>query len=670
MKKVKTVKTVKKKSKKTSKHLPVINPFIAMGVLAAITMVTFSPSLSNDFVNWDDPSYILNNARIQNFSLKNLIMMFNPFPQSYLVSNYHPLTELSLALDHMVYGVKPFGFHLTNMIIHTINTILVYLLVTKLLKGFQIAAIITALFFAIHPMHVESVVWASERKDVLHVFFYLLAMLQYLRYLDSGQLKKYLWYTLAFFVCSLLSKAQAVTLPIVLLLMDYFYKRENRKSYVLEKAPFLMLFLAFMLSLAFGLLAIWAQKSTQADSLVSISLAQRPFTGSMSLVIYLQKLFVPTGLCALHPYAFKPGEAMPTYFYGAIFVLLGYLFLLYKTFVDNKRVLFFGLAFFLITILPVLQFLTIGEAQWAERYSYLPYIGLFLVIGYYADLVFQKGTTEQISEEDLPSGNMDKFKIPVMAFLAVGLLGSVILSWNRIPYWENSPKLWEDVLDKYPGEKLAYVNLSHFYSEVKEWDKSQSYAEEGLKFAPNHYKLLVNKAFCMMKKKQHKQAVEVLLDAVERDGEHYEIHFNLGICYDNLKDYDKALASYKKTLEYEPNHIQAFLQRGVIYSNQKNDQQAAIKDFERVIEYAPTHKDALMNMAVALYKTAQTDKAIATIDKAVKVAPNDAKAWYISALANAQKKNYQKAISDGNRAKTLGQTGLDASLQQWKQALK
>lgn len=648
---MKKVKTTKKKVKKESKSKWHIDPIFVMAGLAVITFINFFPTFQNDFVNWDDPSYILNNTRIQNFSLWELIRMFNPFPSAYLVSNYHPLTELSLAIDHMFFGLKPWGFHFTNILIHIFNTILVYLLTTRFLKGYQVAGIITALFFAIHPMHLESVVWASERKDVLHVFFYLLAMLQYLRYLESGRVRKYLLYTLILFVCSLLSKAQAVTLPIVLMLMDYYYNRKDLQAIAIEKAPFLIL------SLLFGLLAIYAQKSTQADALVTISIMDRPFTGSMALLIYLFKVIVPTGLCALHPYPFKIGESMPTYFYPAILGMLAYLGAIFVAFKKDWKEVFFGLSFFLITILPVLQFLTIGEALWAERYSYLPYIGLFLVIGYLVDRL----------ENNVKWG---KFHKPALGILFVGALACIALSWNRIPYWENSPTLWEDVLDKYPGEKLAYVNLSHFYSEVKEWDKSQQYAEEGIKHAPDHYKLYVNKAFSMMKKKQHQQAIPVLQEAAKRDGEHYEIYFNLGICYDNLKQYDKAMKAYNKTLEYEANHIQAFLQRGVIYSNHKNDQQMAIKDFQRVVDYAPTHLDALMNLAVAQYKVNKNDAAIATISKALEVDPKRGKAWYIRALAYSKKGQYKLALEDGRRAKANGQTGLEATLQQWQQAIK
>jgi len=652
MKKVKTVQKKTKARKPIKPKRTQYNPLYVMAGLVVITFVVFLPSLSNDFVNWDDPSYILNNARIQSFTISNIIQMFNPFPKSYLVSNYHPLTEFSLAIDHLFAGRSPKVYHFTNILIHAVNTVLVYLLVTRMLKGYQVAAIITAVFFSIHPMHVESVVWASERKDVLHVMFFLFAMLQYIKYLESNrENSKFLMYTGVLFVCSLLSKAQAVTLPIVLLLLDQFYGRKDLKNIAIEKVPF------FILSLAFGLLAIKAQKSTQADALVDIALSERPFTGSMSLCIYLWKLIVPTGLCALHPYPWTKGEAMPSYFYPAILGMLAYLGTAFYAFRKGYKELFFGLAFFLMTIAPVLQFMTIGEALWAERYSYLPYIGLFFVIGYYVN----KMET---------SVSFAKFQKPVLGVLAVAAVLCAWVSMNRIADWKDSPTLWYDVLEKYPDEKLAYVNLSHFFSEVGEFPKCQQFAEDGLKIAPDHYKLWVNKAFCMMKQGKHQAAIPVLLQGEQKDPGHYELYYNLGICYDRIGNAEKAMEYYDKTLEKEPDHIQAFLQKGVVYSNKLNNQEKALENFKKVISFIPNHGDALVNAAIASYKLNKGGEAADYALRAVTEMPNNGKAWYIKALSHSKAGQYSQALDAGRKAKAFGQSNLDSYLQQWEAALK
>ena len=163
-----------------------ITPIVSTIAVGLITFLVFLPSLNNDFVNWDDPVYVLNNMHIQNFDFGVFIEMFNPFPKYYLLNNYHPFTELSLAIDHIFYGLKPKGYHFTNIFLHTINTSLVFILIFRMTNGRVIAGVLTAIFFGIHPMHVESVAWVSERKDVLYVFFYLLAMVTYLKYLKSG----------------------------------------------------------------------------------------------------------------------------------------------------------------------------------------------------------------------------------------------------------------------------------------------------------------------------------------------------------------------------------------------------------------------------------------------------------------------------------------------------
>ncbi len=641
MKKVVTTTNAKRKKKVSKKAAPPIglqgvNPLYAALALAFIAFIAYLPSLQNDFVNWDDPSYILNNMHIRHFDFGVLIEMFNPFPKNYLVSNYHPFTELSLAIDHIIYGgLKPKGFHITNLVLHSINTALVFTFIYRLAGKSIIIAGFTALFFGIHPMHIESVAWVSERKDVLHVLFYLLAMLQYLKYLESDRTRKYLVYTFILFICSLLSKAQAVTLPLALLLLDYFYSRKDLKLIALEKAPF------FVFSLLFGLLAIKAQASTEAITLVNIPLAQRPFTGSYALFTYLWMLFAPVGLSALHPYPFEMGGALPWRFYASILVMLGFLAALFFAWKKDKKEIAFGLGFFFFTILPVLQFLTVGEAIIAERYTYLPYIGLLFMLGYFIDKAFTVSS-------------LNKFKLPLIALVTVFSVAFIVMDWDRIGDWKDSPTLWNNVLEQYPNEKLAYVNLSHFFSEVKEYDKSIEYAEKGLKIAPNHYKLWVNKAFGLMKKNQHKAAIPVLQEAVKRDPHHYEIYFNLGICHDNLKQFDKSFEYYNKTLEYEPDHIQAFLQRGVIYSNNKNDQAKAAADFKRVIEYAPTHPDGLMNLAVSYYKMQNYEEALEYATRAVDASPTNGKTYYVRSLAYNSLGKTKEAQADQAKAKSLG----------------
>ncbi|MCD4678981.1 MAG: tetratricopeptide repeat protein [Bacteroidales bacterium] len=613
-----------------------ISPIAAAITLGVVTFIIFLPALGNDFVNWDDPAYVLNNMRIRNFDLGVLIEMFNPFPKNYLVGNYHPLTELSLAVDHIFYGLKPKGFLFTNIFIHSINTSLVFFLIFRMTNGRVIAGILTALFFGINPMHVESVVWVSERKDVLHVFFYLRAMLTYLRYLKSGCKEgKLVGYTLLLFICSLLSKAQAVTLPIVLLLMDYFYNRKDLKKLSLEKAPF------FILSLLFGLLAIKAQSSTPAITLVDIPWIYRPFTGSYALFTYLWMMVAPVGLSALHPYPFEIGETPPAYIFASIFVMIALFAAIFISLKKGRKEIAFGLTFFFFTILPVLQFLTVGEAIFAERYTYLPYIGLFFIIGYYVDTTFTLSS-------------LRKYRKFVFIVVIISAIFFARLSWNRIHYWKNSAILWSDVLDKYPNSRLACLNLSHFYLEVKEYDKSIEYAEIGMGLYPDYYKFYVNKAVNLMRQNQNRAAIVILEEARRRDPEHYEISFNLGVCYDRIKEYDKSIEYYTKTLEYEPDFTQAFQKRGIIYSNYKNDHKKAIADFKKVIENTPTDPEGLMNLAVSFYKTQQYEKALEYAHRSVNVQPGNGKSYYVRSVIYQALGQNTDAQADMKHATRLG----------------
>ncbi len=626
-----------------------ILPMYAIGFVFAIALIAFFPSIFNEFVDWDDPFYIKNNDRIKEFSIGNIIAMFNLFPEKYLVSNYHPLTELSLGINSWISGTeRATPFHLTNMLLHAFNTVFVFLFAQRLLKGYQLAAIVTAVLFAIHPMHVESVAWASERKDVLHVFFYLLALIQYLKYIDSGRFTKHLIFTMILFVCACLSKAQAVTLPLVLVLIDYYRGRTFDTKVITEKAPF------FILSLLFGVLAIYAQSQGNAVSSASIPTWHRPFTGSMALIIYLGKLVLPTGLCAIHPYPYS--RTMPAYFYPALLGLIGYLYAIYYSYKNDKKIWCLGLTFFIATIFPVLQFLTVGIALWAERYTYLPYVGLFLIIGYYFNTIF--------------NDKSHKFRTPAIGLMGMAVLGCLLLTWNRISYWENSKTLWTQVIEKHPKVVSSYVNLSLYLSDNQEYQECIRIANGGIQLAPDKAKLYSNKGFCEHKLGQNSQAIQTLKKGIQIEPDKQDLYFMTGLAYSDLKDPENALRMFNKSLELEPEHANSYLKRGTVLSNSRKDYKAAIRDFEKLLEYEPNNIVGINNLALTSFKDGNFDLCIESASRAIKLAPNNHKGFLYRAMAYDSKKDYRKALTDGRKAKQLGSNSLNSFIPKWEAALK
>ena len=216
--------------KKKIKNKDPKNAHLGLVVIVITTVAALYPSIGNDFVNWDDVVYIMNNDMIKSLNIENLIKMFS----SFFMGNYHPLTILSFAIDFKLFKLSAQGYHLHNLILHLVNALLVYFVAWHILRKNTLAAFIVSILFAIHPMHVESVAWVSERKDLLYTMYFLLAMLAYIFYNRTGE-KKYLYYTLLCFILSLLAKAQAVTLPVVLLLMDYFL--EGRRNLAADLRP-------------------------------------------------------------------------------------------------------------------------------------------------------------------------------------------------------------------------------------------------------------------------------------------------------------------------------------------------------------------------------------------------------------------------------------------------
>ena len=284
---------------------------------------------------------------------------------------------ISLGIDYQLWGLNPFGYHLGNLIIHLINTLLVFFFVRQLApKSLVFVPFFTALVFGIHPMHVESVAWISERKDVLYVLFFLLGLITYLKFLGNKSLKIFALVIL-FFCLSLLSKAMAVVFPVVLLLIDWFKGRQWNIRVGMEKVPF------FFLSLVFGVTAYQIQSGGAIAEFDHFTFIDRMVFAAYGFCMYLVKAIVPVQLSAFYPYPFVAGGAVPGYYYAMPIIavlLLGGAVAVYK----KSKAPLFGLGFYLVTVALVLQFISVGKAIMADRYTYLPYVGTVLY-----DLLFR-----------------------------------------------------------------------------------------------------------------------------------------------------------------------------------------------------------------------------------------------------------------------------------------
>ncbi len=430
-------------------------------VICVVAFVCFSYTLNNQFTNWDDDYYVSNDKYIRAFTPHNLKVIFT---EDITKNNYHPLCMLSLAVNYHFAQLNPWSYYLTNILIHLANIILVFFLFIELCRRLKMAdgaalfiASFGALWFGIHPMHVESVAWISERKDVLYAFFYISGLLCYLRYTKAGE-RKWYWITFLLFVASCLSKPMAVVFPMSLLCVDILLRRQFSGKLLTEKAVF------FLFSLLCGGMAFYTQNRTGAvASFSTLSLAERVMYASYGFVMYLSKVFNPTYLSTFYPYPYRyiNGHLQGIY-YAAPFIALGVLILpawyLYKTKSTYFRIYAFGMGFFLVNVIFVLQFISVGAAIMADRYSYVAYIGLFFLLAYFL----------QEAVARLPS-----FKVAITTLLLVLSAGLAILCHERTRVWHNSETLLTDAIEKYPYRALlSYKWRGNYYFSIGELDKA------------------------------------------------------------------------------------------------------------------------------------------------------------------------------------------------------
>ncbi len=344
------------------------NIYVLIGVTAVAVFLAYAKIWNNGLV-WDDDPYIILNEAVQNFDIKELLMGFH-------VGNYHPLTMLSLGLEHRFVGNEPWLYHLNNLLIHIANTVILF----KIIKEFGLndtIAWLCSLFFALHPMHVESVAWAAERKDVLYTFFLFLSYWVYIGYAKKPSIQKYL-ISLVLFVAACLSKGMAVVLPALLLITDWWMLERGFKTKdLINKIPF------FVVTLVFAYIATKAQKDAGADATSVINAAyngsERVRIVAYSFLFYWVKTILPFNLLPFYPYPGKPNGSLPAEFNLALMGVIIFLGLAFWLGLKNKKI-WWAVGFFIIAISTVLQILPVGSAIVADRYYYLSSVGpLFLL---------------------------------------------------------------------------------------------------------------------------------------------------------------------------------------------------------------------------------------------------------------------------------------------------
>ncbi len=555
-----------------------------LAVSLAMTLFSYLPALEADFINWDDDEYVINNETIRNISS-------NEWITTPVQGNYHPLTMLTLAVNYKFSGEKAHGYHLLNLLLHLLNVFLVFKLAFRLGNGNNIIAFASALLFGIHPMHVESVAWISERKDVLYTFFFLLGLISYLKYADS-QLRKYYVFCILWFVLSLLSKPAAIIFPVALFAIDFFRKRKFNSGLIIEKIPF------FVLSAAMVWLTLHGQENAGATEKSGMySMGSRFFFPFYGYMMYFIRMIIPINLAAFYP--FPPiNKSLPAeYLIAPVFFIATVIL----AFVYRKKfpVVAFGFGFYFITLILVLQFYIIGSAVIADRYTYLPYLGLFFLFGWWLDYKFRQKQSTAVS-----------------ILLAIGIIFSVV-TYQQAGTWKNSAAVWDNAIEKQPSYR-AYLQ------------RGKEYRKQGqLEKALDSY----NKALS--------------LNVAEKD-----IYNSRANVYFDMKNDSLALLDYQKALQMDPACVTCLSNRSMIYFR-RGEFDLAVADMNRVIQLKPDFKRVYKNRGFTLMNLGQFEDAKRDLEKFLTYEPDDAETYNGMGLCYYSLQQYDKSVEAYTRAISL-----------------
>lgn len=578
----------KGKSKPQKAHSPnnSVNPlYYILGILI-LTFIAFAPSLQNDFVNWDDGANIYENPYVGAFNFENIKAIFT----TDIIGGYNPLTTFSFLIEKAIFDLDPFWVHLNNILLHLICVFLVFKIIRLL--GFSIqAAAIATLLFAIHPMKVESVTWATERKDVLFGAFYLAGIYYYLKYQLVAKHKKYLIYITIFFILSLFSKIQAVAFPLSLLCIDYFIKRPLKAKLIFEKAHY------FLLSAGVGFLGIYilSQAGTISEENNNFSLIQRMSIGAYSYIMYWIKFLVPFKLSPLYPYP----EVLPLYITLAPIAIIGVLTLIWYAFKRGNRALVFGILFFSVNVVFVLQIIGAGQGFLADRFTYIPYLGISFIIAYLLDQWLLK-----------------KYSFPSMIGFGLLILAFVGMTFQQSKIWKNSETLWTHVIKYYPNISTAYKNRGLHFQSTNELNKALPDFTKTLELNPTESDIWNDRGNIYFTGGNNDLAIADYLKAIENDPTVGGYYVNLGTAYGAKQMYPQALAQFNKGLELDENQPKGYLNRSLVYRFQ-NKLSESTSDLSRYLEMDDSNPDLFYERARMQRQLNQIPKAIEDINQAI-----------------------------------------------------
>jgi len=547
--------------------------FLLIGLAIILTYIAFAPSLKNGFVSWDDEGYLFENGYIINYGWKATKAIFS----NIIMANYHPITIYVYATLHHLYKFLPYPYHLFNVLFHLFNVLLVFIFIFKLSKKNLTIAFVTALLFGIHPLHVESVTWVSETKDVLYTFFFIIGLLCYIKYNDIKQ-KKIIYYSLSllFFILSCLSKGMAVVFPLILVIIDFINDRKINIKSQLNKIPF------FIIALIFGIIAIKAQATDKGIFDTSaFSLFDKIVLPAYGMLFYLYKMVYPLNLSIIYPYPIKTSSVLSFEYLISPLILILLVGLVLYSLKYNKKIAF-GSLFFFFCILPVLQIIPVGISIASDRYFYLSSIGLFYLIGIGFNYLIENNSKIK---------HYSKFVAFVLLIIITSIL--INLTRKRTMVWNNTITLWQEVIRYDPNIDKPYFNIGLQLDRNGNTDSAIVLYKKAIYYNPKNVKALNNLGNRMYDKRLYDSAFFYYTKLLAADSLYYPVYHNLGNIYDLRGNLDKAIECYNKTIALKNDFPLSYFMLGVCW-NQKGDSIKSNNNYIRAAQLGNTDAQSIL----------------------------------------------------------------------------
>lgn len=635
--------------------------------LIVACFVAFGRIAGNDFINFDDLGYITENYHVQSgINLKNIQWAFT----TVVLNNWHPLTMISHMLDWSLFGADASGHHLVSLLLHIGAVIFLFLFLNKTTNNLWPSAFAAALF-ALHPLRVESVAWAAERKDVLSIFFGMAALYAYAFYVESSKISRY-FICLILFALSLMSKPMLVTFPFILLLLDYWplgrlqnkwstaqmsiikaahWAKDNGERPIVnatvdkkatqpvnddhhligkilwEKVPF------FVLTAVSIALTLWAQW-TGITSLNRIPIVDRSLNAIASYLYYIIKIFYPVDLAVLYPY-----PIFTSLWQVSVAALILFAISISVVYTSKKApFLFVGWFWYLGTLIPVIGLVQVGHQAMADRYTYLPTIGIAIMLAWGVPLLLRREKTRR------------KVLFPVGGAVIVTL---VFLSWMQCGYWENSIYLFSHTLNVTKNNYVAHHGIALSLSKEGKINEAIYHYNEAIRLKPNYAEAYNNRGTIYVKLRQYQLAMEDFNKAILLYPNYAEAHYNKGLTYFMIGQYQSAIKYYNKAITLKPDDADAYSNRGNAF-NKLGQYQRAILDYNASIQFKPDNPVAYNNRGSIYYILGQYHSALEDCTKAIQLKPDYVDAYSNRAILYFNKGSKKSGCFDAQKACELG----------------